>query len=149
MWQLLSPLCVLKDTTRWLELQVAPSVSLVKSALLPLLPDQLALQVNTQWLALPFAWTVLRENSARLALPRIVVLAATALLGLPWDAKHALLVISARLLIKSQYCVLSDIIHHLEQQPVLYVKQAITVLYHNKGWLAVQEPSVPQVQYHH
>ena len=77
-WRLLSPLCVLKDTTRWLELQVAPSVSLVKSALLPLLPDQLALQVNTQWLALPFARTVQLENSARLALPRIVVLAATA-----------------------------------------------------------------------
>ena len=77
-WRLLSPLCVVKDTTRWLELQVALSVSLVKSALLPLLPDQLALQVNTQWLCLPFARTVQLENSARLALPKIVGLAATA-----------------------------------------------------------------------
>jgi hypothetical protein len=80
---LLSLLFVLKVLTLWLDLQFVSSVSPVKNAHRPLLPDQLALQVNTQWLALPFAWTVLRENSARLALPRVVVLAATAQLALP------------------------------------------------------------------
>jgi len=83
LWLCLSQLSVVKDTTLWLNLLVVFNAPLVQSALLPLLLDQLALQVNTQWRALPFAWTALRENIARVALLRIVVLAPTAHSALP------------------------------------------------------------------
>jgi hypothetical protein len=123
---------VLKVPILWLDLQFAASVSLVKSVHQPLLPEQLALLVNTHWLGQPFAWTALQGSSAQVDLLRVVVLAAIALLDLPQAAKHALLAISARLLIKNQYCVLSAITLRVDLQLVLSVKLAITAPHPNK-----------------